>query len=176
MGALNVQACTWRAAHSGTTITITPAEASLMRVSVIGGSRVDEQTARVAETLGRELGTRGHDVVCGGLTGVMTAVGRGMASTEGRTIGILPGEDPSAANRFVDVPIATGMGPARNVLVVRNGKAAIAVDGATGTLSEIAHAHDLGRPVAGLDTHDVDGVRAVDSPAEAVGYVETATK
>lgn len=145
-----------------------------MRVSVIGGSDVDEKTAQIAETLGRELGSRGHDVVCGGLGGVMEAVCRGMAATDGLTIGILPGEDPAAANRFVDVPIATGIGAARNVLVVRNGTAAIAVDGATGTLSEIAHALDMGQPVAGLDTHDVDGIQAVETPVEAVEYVESA--
>lgn len=144
-----------------------------MRVSVIGGSRVDEETASVAESLGRELGRRGHEVVCGGLTGVMTAVARGADEAGGRTIGILPGADPAAANPHVDVPVATGMGAARNVMVVLNGEAAIAVDGATGTLSEIAHALDLGRPVAGLDTHDVDGVAAVDSPAAAVDYVES---
>ena len=147
-----------------------------MRVSVIGGSEVDEKTARVAERLGRELGSRGHDVVCGGLGGVMAAVSRGAAATGALTIGILPGEDPAAANPFVEVPIATGIGAARNVLVVRNGEAAIAVDGATGTLSEIAHALDMDRPVAGLDTHDVDGVQAVETPVEAVDYVEQATE
>ncbi|MFB6086329.1 MAG: TIGR00725 family protein [Halodesulfurarchaeum sp.] len=145
-----------------------------MRVSVIGGGNVDRETSEVATSLGRQLGDRGHEVVCGGLTGVMEAVARGMEEVGGRTIGILPGEDPNAANPFVDVPIATGMGSARNVLVVKNGTAAIAVDGATGTLSEIAHALDMGRPVAGLDTHAIDGVEAVETPAEAVSYVERA--
>jgi len=146
-----------------------------MRVSVIGGSDVSQETTRTAQQLGRELGERGHEVVCGGLTGVMEAVARGVSETAAQTIGILPGDDPAAANQDVDVPIVTGMGSARNVLVVKNGDAAIAVDGATGTLSEIAHALDLGRPVAGLDTHDVDGVEAVESPAAAVDYVESVT-
>jgi hypothetical protein len=145
-----------------------------MRVSVIGGGAVDRETEAVAETLGRQLGERGHEVVCGGLTGVMEGVARGMDEVGGRTIGILPGDDPAAANPHVDVPIATGMGSARNVLVVRNGAAAIAVDGATGTLSEIAHALDMGRPVAGLDTHAIDGVEAVETPAAAIDYVEQA--
>lgn len=143
-----------------------------MRVSVIGGSSVRESTAEVAERLGRALGRRGHDVVCGGLTGVMEAVSRGMAETDGQTIGILPGTDPAAANPHVDVPIVTGLGNARNVLVVQNGAAAIAVDGGYGTLSEIGHALDLGRPVAGIETHDVPGVEAVESPSAAVDYVE----
>lgn len=144
-----------------------------MRVSVIGGSVVDEETFDRAVNLGETLGSRGHDVVCGGLTGVMEAVGTGMCGTNGRTIGILPGTDDAAANEYVDVPIATGIGSARNVLVVLNGDAAIAVDGGTGTLSEIAHALDLGRPVAGLDTHDVPGVVPVEEPVDAVEFVES---
>lgn len=145
-----------------------------MRVSVIGGSRPSEADYETAVELGRELGTRGHDVVCGGLTGVMEAVGKGMAETGGETIGILPTDDRGTANRFVDTAIATGMGNARNVMVVMNGDAAIAVDGNTGTLSEIAHALDLGRPVAGLDTHHIPGVEAVEDPEAAVAYVESA--
>ncbi|MFB6154194.1 MAG: TIGR00725 family protein [Halodesulfurarchaeum sp.] len=145
-----------------------------MRVSVIGGSSLTDTEYDVAEELGRTLGDRGHDVVCGGLNGVMEAVAAGMADTDGRAIGILPGPDMEQANRYIDVPIATGLGNARNVLVVLNGDAAIAVDGGTGTLSEIAHALDVGRPVAGLGTHNIEGVRAVDSPEEAVTYVESA--
>ena len=146
-----------------------------MRVSVIGGSEITRSEYETATTLGRELGSRGHDVVCGGLTGVMEGVAAGMAETEGQVVGILPGDDREDANPFVDVPIATGLGNARNVLVVLNGDAAIAIDGGTGTLSEIAHALDLGRPVAGLDTHDIRGVEAVDSPREAIEYVERET-
>jgi uncharacterized protein (TIGR00725 family) len=147
-----------------------------MRVSVIGGSEVSAATATTARRLGRELGERGHEVVCGGLTGVMEAGARGASETGSRTIGILPGEDPATANQYIDVPVATGLGSARNVLVVLNGEAAIAVDGATGTLSEIAHALDLGRPVAGLDTHDVDGVAQVETPTAAVDYVTAAVE
>ncbi|MFB6113698.1 MAG: TIGR00725 family protein [Halodesulfurarchaeum sp.] len=143
-----------------------------MRVSVIGGSSVDEATYGQAVDLGAEIGRRGHDVVCGGLTGVMEGVAEGMEKTSGRTIGILPGPDADAANPSIDVPIATGIGNARNVLVVLNGDAAIAIDGGTGTLSEIAHALDYRRPVAGLDTHDVPGVTHVDTPREAVDFVE----
>jgi uncharacterized protein (TIGR00725 family) len=145
-----------------------------MRVSVIGGSAVDAATTATARAVGRELGERGHDVVCGGLGGVMASVCRGVQDADGHAIGILPGDDPAAANEYVDTPIATGMGNARNVLVVLNGRATIAIDGATGTLSEVGHALDFGRPVAGLDTHDVPGVEAVATPEEAVAYVESA--
>jgi uncharacterized protein (TIGR00725 family) len=145
-----------------------------MRVSVIGGSTVEEALYEQAREVGRLLGTRGHDVVCGGRGGVMEAVCRGASDAGGETIGILPGEDRRAANDHVQTAIATGMGNMRNVLVVLNGDGAIAIDGSTGTLSEIALALDYGRPVAGIETHDVAGVEAVETPEEAVEYVEEA--
>ena len=104
----------------------------------------------------------------------MEAVCRGAREFDGHTIGILPEADRTAANEYVTTPIATGMGNARNALVVLNGDAAIAIDGSTGTLSEIGLALDYGRPVAGLQTHDIDAVEHVDSPTAAVEYVESA--
>ncbi|QLD86256.1 Rossmann fold nucleotide-binding protein [Natronomonas halophila] len=159
-----------------------------MRVSVIGGSSIDDETYARAREVGRLLGTRGHTVVCGGLGGTMEAVCKGAheaggpasggASSEAdaETIGILPTERPGDANEWVTTPIATGMGNARNVMVVLNGDAAIAIDGAAGTLSELGHALDFGRPIAGLDTHDIDlkGFEAVETPKDAVEYVEAA--
>lgn len=140
-----------------------------MRVSVIGGGRIGEEDTDIAHRVGRLLGERGHTVVCGGRGGVMEAVCRGARETGGRTIGILPGDTAADANDYVEVPIVTSMGNARNTLVVLNGEAAIAIDGAYGTLSEIAHALDFGRPVAGIGTYDIAGV-------EAVEYVERATE
>ena len=145
-----------------------------MRVSVIGGSSVSTETAAVAEELGERLANRGHAVVCGGLGGVMEAVCRGARGAGGETIGILPTDRRTDANPHVTVPIATGLGHARNALVVMNGDAAVAVDGSHGTLSEIGMALAHGRAVAGLDTHDVAGVEAVATPVEAVDYVEDA--
>ncbi len=144
-----------------------------MRVSVIGGSSVSGETAAVAERLGELLAERGHIVVCGGLGGVMEAVCRGARGADGRTIGILPSDRPADANRYVTDPIATGLGHARNALVVMNGEAVVAVDGGPGTLSEIGMALVYDRPIAGIDTHDCDGVRAVDDAAAAVAYVES---
>jgi uncharacterized protein (TIGR00725 family) len=147
-----------------------------MRVSVIGGSTADAATRDQAHDVGRLLADRGHRVVCGGRGGVMRAVCRGADEAGGEPIGVLPG-DGDGANDFVGTPIATGMGGARNPLVVLNGDAVIAVDGGAGTLSELGHALDLGRPVAGLDTHRVDGVAGiehVDTPRAAVEYVERA--
>ena len=143
-----------------------------MRISVIGGGSVDEATAAVAEAVGREVADRGHEVVCGGLGGAMAAACRGAAGADGRTIGILPGTDRSAANPHVDVALATGLGDARNALVVLNGDGVVAVDGGPGTLSEIGLALVYGRPVAGLDTFDVEGVEAVATAAEALDHLE----
>lgn len=145
-----------------------------MRVSVVGGSTVTDREAAVARAVGRELGERDHTLVCGGLGGAMRAACRGARERDGHTVGILPGADPAAANPHVQTPVATGLGHARNYLVALNGEALIAVDGGPGTLSEIASALVLGRPVAGLETHDVDGVEAVDSAEAAVDHVERA--
>ena len=143
-----------------------------MRVSVIGGSTVDEETYEEARELGGVLAERGHVVVCGGYGGVMEGVCRGANEREGTTVGVLSGDEPDEANEYVDFPVATNMGDARNALVVLNGDAVIAVDGSYGTLSEIAHALVLGRTVVGLDTHDVDGVETVGTPQEAVEHIE----
>ena len=143
-----------------------------MRVSVIGGSTVTDGLSEEAREVGRLLAERDHEVVCGGHTGVMEAVCRGAVEAGGHTIGILPGENREAANPYVTTAIATGLGNARNALVVLNGDAAIAIDGSTGTLSEIALALDAGKPVAGIDTHDVAGIEPVETPAAAVEYVE----
>ena len=145
-----------------------------MRVSVIGGSTVDERDAETAERLGRSLAESGHTVVCGGYGGVMEAACRGASDAGGRTIGILSSDDPGDANPYIDEPIATGLGHARNALVVMNGEAVIAVDGGSGTLAELGYAGVYNRPTAGLGTHDTDHVTAVEGVEEAVRYVESA--
>ncbi|WP_262179312.1 TIGR00725 family protein [Haloarcula laminariae] len=145
-----------------------------MRVSVIGGSTVTDEEYEQAREVGRLLGERGHEVVCGGFGGVMEAVCAGAREADGHTIGILPNEDRTTANDHVETAIATGMGNARNVLVVLNGDAVIAVDGSTGTLSELGHALDMDRPVAGIGTHSLEGIEHVETADEAVDYVESA--
>lgn len=145
-----------------------------MHVSVIGGSSVTDAEYDLATDLGRELGRRDHTVVCGGLGGVMEAVCRGATERGGHTIGILPGDSRSAANDYVETAVATGIGNARNAMVVLNGDGVIAVDGSTGTLSELGHALDAGLPVAGLRTHridGVDGIEHVETPQAAVDYI-----
>jgi uncharacterized protein (TIGR00725 family) len=121
--------------------------------------------------VGRELGSRGVVLVCGGLGGVMEAACGGAKGAGGTTIGILPGSDRSDANRFVDIAIPTGLGEARNALVVRAADAVIAIGGGYGTLSEIALALRGSKRVAGIDTWDIEGVEPAGSPEAAVETV-----
>jgi uncharacterized protein (TIGR00725 family) len=125
-------------------------------VAVVGGGAAGAGAERVAEDVGRELAQRGVIVLTGGLGGVMAAASRGAKEAGGTTVGLLPGEDRARANEWVDVAIATGLGEARNALVARAADAVIAVGGEFGTLSEIALALKLGRPVAGLDTWTIN--------------------
>lgn len=126
-----------------------------MFVAVIGDGRCSAEVSALAEEVGRELARHGAVLVCGGLGGVMEAACRGARSAGGLTIGILPGALRRDANPYVDIPIVTGMGEARNVLVVQSSQAVIAVHGEYGTLSEIAHALKLGIPVVGLSTWEL---------------------
>jgi uncharacterized protein (TIGR00725 family) len=120
-----------------------------------------------AEAAGRLLAARGAVVVCGGLGGAMEAACRGAKEAGGTTLGILPGCDRRQANEFVDVALATGLGEARNALVVRAADALLAVGGGHGTLSEIALALKAGKRVVGLQTWDIEGVEPAASPEQA---------
>jgi uncharacterized protein (TIGR00725 family) len=138
-------------------------------VAVVGpGERVDRALIDVATAVGAQLAARGAVVVCGGLGGVMEAVCRGAVEAGGTTLGILPGDDRAAANAWVTVAVATGMGELRNGLVVRAADAVIAVAGSHGTLSEVALALKAGKRVVGLDTWDIPGVLKAADPQEAV--------
>ena len=136
-------------------------------ISVIGASQCSEEEARAAEAVGRELARRGAALVCGGHGGIMEAACRGAKAEGGLTIGILSESDPSAANRYVDIPIVTGLGWARNSIVVLTGQAAIAVGGAYGTLSEIAFARMYNRAVIGLGTWRLQAPGLADVPVIA---------
>ena len=125
-------------------------------VAVVGAGVAAEAEERAAQAVGRLLAEAGVVVVCGGLEGVMAAACRGAKEAGGTTIGILPGEDRAEANRWVDVAIPTGMGEARNAIVVRAADAVISIGGEFGTLSEIALALKLGRPVVGVATWTVE--------------------
>ena len=140
-------------------------------VAVVGPGDAAPAQQAVAEEVGAALADLGALVVTGGLGGVMEAACRGAKSRRGRTLGLLPGEDRDAANGWVDVAVPTGLGELRNGLVVRAADALVAVGGGAGTLSEIALALKLGRPVVGLGTWEVHGVEHVSTPGEAVDRI-----
>jgi len=145
-------------------------------ISVIGGQHPeDPESLRLAERVGELVARSGAVLLCGGLTGVMEAACRGAKSAGGLTVGVLPGPDAREANPYVDVPVVTAMGQARNTIVVRSGDAVIAVDGSFGTLSEIANALDLRKKVFALRSWDLPGRSLpeglyvpVETPEEAV--------
>ncbi|MBX0327092.1 TIGR00725 family protein [Oscillochloris sp. ZM17-4] len=141
-------------------------------VAVCGSSAEDAQLNGLAEDVGRLLAAGGATLVCGGGGGVMAAACRGALAAGGVTIGILPGGDPAEANPHVQIAVATGMGHARNAIIVQTADAVIAVGGAYGTLSEIALASACGRPVVGMRTWELGGrpetIHATATPAEAV--------
>lgn len=125
-------------------------------VGVVGAGVASPEEERIAHAVGGSLARAGYAVVCGGLGGVMEAACRGAKEAGGTTIGVLPGDDRAEANRWVDVVIPSGLGEARNAIVVRTAEAIIAIGGEFGTLSEIALALKLGRPVVGLATWRIE--------------------
>lgn len=140
-----------------------------------GDDDLDPGLEQTAESVGAGLAAAGATVVCGGLGGVMAAAARGATQAGGTSLGFLPGDDPAAGNRWLTQAIATGLGEGRNLLVVRSAAAVVAVGGGYGTLSEIAFALKLGRPVIGIGTWvlghpsgSADPILRADDAAEAV--------
>jgi uncharacterized protein (TIGR00725 family) len=128
-------------------------------VGVIGSTKAEPDLLRLAEEVGAEIAKRGAAVVCGGLSGVMEAVCKGARREGGLTIGMLPSDEKSDANSYVQIPIVTGMGMGRNVMLVKTADVLIAVGGEFGTLSEIAHALNIGKKVIGLRTWNLEKAR-----------------
>jgi hypothetical protein len=146
-----------------------------MFIAVVGGAQCSRDEAKLAEAVGIELAKRGAILICGGLGGVMAAACKGARSAKGKTVGILPGYTREEANPYVDIPIVTGIGEARNVIVVNTAQAVIAIGGKFGTLSEIAYALRNKIPVVGLNTWSlsksgrlVKSIIAAQNPKEAV--------
>lgn len=164
-------------------------------IAVIGASSAPQPVLQAAFEAGVEIMKAGFVLICGGLGGVMEASCRGAASVvkkgSGRIIGVLPGYDKSAANPFVDLVIATGMGYARNSIIASSADAVIAVGGGSGTMSEIALAWQYGKPIViirglpgiskqfidmSLDDRRDDFIAGADTPGDAVSVVKTALK
>ena len=153
-----------------------------MYVGVIGGRRCSPEVAELAFELGALIAAEGWTLVCGGMGGVMEQACRGARSRGGVTLGILPGNSRSAANPYLSYSVVTGLGEARNVLVVKSSRVLIAVSGSYGTLSEIALANAAGIPVVGLRSWRLDPrqnrdlglfVQEIDSPSEAIRVIKS---
>ena len=150
-----------------------------IQIAVVGGGNAAEPSASVAEQVGLALAIAGATVVCGGLGGVMAAACRGAKAADGLTVGILPGKNARDANQWVDVVIATGLGEARNALVVSSADGVVAIGGEYGTLSEVALALRAGIPVVGIDTWSLvrpggttdAGIISIEYPDKAVAEV-----
>lgn len=147
----------------------------VLNISVIGGSQASGGICEIAHKLGVLLARRGVTVFCGGLTGVMECVAKGVREENGLVIGILPGNNCEEGNKYLSAAIPTGLGYARNFLVVRAGEVVIAMDGSTGTISEAAFALAEGKDVIAIGNLDLVPTKKkegrfikVDSPEEAV--------
>ena len=125
-------------------------------IAVIGESVFsDPAHEALAEEVGRRLAAAGCALITGGLGGVMEAAARGAREAGGVTVGVLPGADRAEADPHVDVPVATGMGQMRNLIIILSADAVIAIGGGYGTLAEIGHALRQGKPVVGLRTWEI---------------------
>jgi uncharacterized protein (TIGR00725 family) len=138
-------------------------------IGVIGAGRADDVAYATALEVGRRLARAGATLVCGGLGGVMEAACRGCAEAGGLAVGILPGAVAGQANPWVGLPIVTNLGHSRNVVIAHTAQALIAIQGEYGTLSEVAIALKLGKPVVSLRSWSgIPGVVQVETPEEAV--------
>ena len=147
-----------------------------INVAVVGGHKCSKKNYRIAEEAGSLIARQGWVLICGGGPGVMEAACKGAKKQGGLTVGILPGSEGREANKYLDVKIPTGLGYARNVLVVRASDAVVAIDGEHGTLSEIAFALNEEKLIVGIDTWEIEGVKEVKTAKEAINYIKKKVK
>ena len=141
---------------------------SNQRISVFGGRDITLEVYEDTLEIGRRLAHEGYMVFCGGGAGVMEAIAKGVHDEGGIVVGVLKGDDLDEGNKYITVPIATGIGIARNAILAYNCDAAIAISGQYGTLSEIAYAFQLKKPVIGYKTWAIDPVIQANTPEEVV--------
>ena len=143
-------------------------------ISLIGDGKVQEDSElyKAAEKVGYLIAKKGYVLVCGGLFGVMEAGAKGAKKGGGLTVGILPGYE-TFSNPYIDIKIPTGMGQARNVLVISSSDIIVAVGGSYGTLSEIGHALKLGKEVIGYRTWEIEGVKNYKTAETFLSYIDS---
>ncbi len=140
-------------------------------IAVIGGRKVEKRLLHEAQEVGRLIANHDAILVSGGLGGVMEAASKGAKAEGGITLGILPHEHKREMNEYIDVPVTTGLGIGRNVIIARTADALIAVGGEYGTLSEIAFALQMKKPVVGIKTWDIKGIIPAENAQDAVKKV-----
>jgi uncharacterized protein (TIGR00725 family) len=138
------------------------------RISVFGGRDITPEVYENSVEIGRLLAREGYLVFCGGGQGVMEAISKGVSEAGGTVIGILKGKELEEGNDYLTIPIATGMDIARNAVLAYNCDAAVAISGKYGTMSEIAYAFQLNKPVVGYETWDINHVVHAESPEDVI--------
>jgi uncharacterized protein (TIGR00725 family) len=147
--------------------------AQMVHIGVIGAGDCSQDLYALARELGQRIGRNKWVLFCGGLGGVMQGAAEGCFREGGMTVGLLPGNDKDSANSFIRLPIPTGLGEGRNLLVVRASDVVVALSGGYGTLSEIGLALRIGKPVVGLKTWSgIAGIEYVETVEQAIGAVE----
>jgi len=143
-----------------------------IKIGVIGGREASQEVLKLAEETGKEIARRGAVLICGGMSGVMEAACKGAKEANGTTVGILPTSSPDDTNPYVDIPIPTGMGVARNAIIINSCDGVIAIGGRYGTLSEIAFALQKGIPLVSLKSWNFEeSIVQINSPNEAVDWI-----
>jgi uncharacterized protein (TIGR00725 family) len=137
-------------------------------IAVIGGNSASRKYYDLAFRAGAEIARQNCMLVCGGLSGVMEAAAKGARANKGTTIGILPGKNRQDANEYIDIAVPTGIGEARNVVIVNMADGVVAIDGKEGTLSEIAFTLKNKKPICGIGTYDIPGIIKEEEPEKAV--------
>ena len=138
------------------------------RISVFGGREITDDVYKDTVKIGRKLAIDSYLVFCGGGKGVMEAIAKGVNEKNGTVIGILKGKEIKEGNKFLTIPIATGIDIGRNAILAYNCDAAIAISGKYGTMSEIAYAFQLSKPVIGFKTWDIDKIDHANTPEDVL--------
>ena len=146
------------------------------RISVFGGRNITSEVYENSVEIGRLLAQGGFLVFCGGGKGVMEAISKGVSEAGGTVIGILKGKELDEGNDYLTIPIATGMDIARNAVLAYNCDVAIAISGQYGTMSEIAYAFQLHKPVIGYKTWDINPVIQAESPEDVISKLKKELK
>lgn len=141
-------------------------------IAVVGGKEADKKSLKDAYEVGKLVAAHGWILITGGMGGVMEAASKGAKENGGIVVGILPGKTKEEANPYIDIAILTAMSHARNAIIVRSADFIVAVDGSYGTLSEIALALNINKPVVGINTWNIKGVIPVKTPLDAINKIK----